>query len=289
MKLFNKSSTGEEVTEGLDLSGRTILVTGCNSGLGLETMRVLALRGARVLGTARTEAKASKACASIKGDTIPLVCELSEPSSVRSTVEAVEEPLDAIIANAGIMALQDRNVQYGVEEHMLTNHVGHFILVTGLQNRLTTDGRVVILSSGAHSYARGKELNFDDLAWDHRTYTPWIAYGYSKLANILFAKELARRLPQGQTANALHPGIIDTAIWRNVPDEAAKRMKRSLSFKTIEQGAATGIFIATHPSPSNISGEYFTNCAIGKPSAFAQDENLAARLWEVTEELVDKI
>ena len=285
MKSFNSSSTAEQVTEGLDLSGRTILLTGCNSGLGLEAMRVLALRGARVLGTARTQAKASKACASIKGDTVPLVCELSEPSSVRATVEAVQEPLQAIIANAGVMAVQDRIVPHGIEAHMFINHVGHFILVTGLLNRLVTDGRVVIISSAAHAYARGNGLNFDDMAWN-RPYKPWAAYGYSKLANILFAKELAKRLPDGQTANAVHPGIIDTQLWRHLPKETAQRMKNTMGFKTIGQGAATAVFVATHPSLATVSGEYFTNCAIGSPTAFARDETLAAKLWDATEAVV---
>ena len=285
MTSFGFSSTAEQVTDGLDLSGRTILVTGCNSGLGLETMRVLALRGARVLGSARTKAKASAACASVEGDTTPVVCELSDPSSVRAAVEAVQEPLYAIIANAGVMALQELVLQHRVEAHMFTNHVGHFLLVTGLLNRLAAGGRVVILSSGAHAYARGKSITFDDLVWN-RPYKPWVAYGQSKLANILFAKELAKRLPAGQTANAVHPGIIETPLWRHLPEETAKRMKTGMGFRTIEQGAATQIFVATHPSLATVSGKYFGDCAVRQPTALARDAALAVRLWDTTEALI---
>jgi NAD(P)-dependent dehydrogenase (short-subunit alcohol dehydrogenase family) len=283
--LFAKSATAEKVSEGLDLSDRTILVTGCNSGLGFETMRVLASRGARVLGTARTKILAKKACAQIMGDAVPLSCELSEPGSIRAAIDAVQEPLHAIVANAGVMALQEKSVMHGTEAHMFINHVSHFMLVNGLRDQLTPNGRVVVLSSGAHAYARGKNLDFEDLGWN-RPYKPWVAYGYSKLANILFVRELARRLPKGQTANALHPGIVDTGLWRYLPEDNATKMKNSFSLKSTEQGAATSVFLAAHPAVANISGEYFNNCSIAKPSAHAGDEKLGKRLWELSEELV---
>lgn len=280
MKAINKSSTAEQVVEGMNLAGLTVLITGCTSGIGLETMRVLALKGARVLGAGRTTDKASKACANIKGDTVPLVCDLSNPTSIQQTIKYVKEPVDVIIANAGVMALQDRVIQNGVEAHMFTNHVGHFMLVNGLLDRLTRNGRIVIVSSAAHSYVRGKGLELNDWGWN-RPYKPWVAYGHSKLANILFAKELAKRLSKGQTANALHPGIVDTSLWRHVPNESSK-----YNLKTVEQGTATSAFLAVHPSVATVSGEYFSNCKIGKPSAFAQDANLAIQLWEATEDLV---
>lgn len=260
-------------------------MTGCNSGLGLETMRALALRGARVLGAARTHAKASTACASVDGDTVPIVCELSDPASVRAAVDAVRSPLHAIVANAGVMALQDLVLQHGVEAHMFTNHVGHFMLITGLLDRLAARGRVVVLSSGAHSYARGRDITFESLVWDG-LYEPWSAYGQSKLANILFVKELAKRLVDGQTANALHPGIIETPLWRHMPTEESARMRDTMSFKTIAQGAATQVFVATHPSVAAVSGQYLGDCAPRKPSALARDRALAARLWDTTSELV---
>ncbi len=285
MPRFDSSATAEQVTEGLKLRGRTILVTGCNSGLGLETMRVLALRGARVIGAARTAEKAEAACALVEGDAVPLVCELSEPASVRAAVEAVQEPLDAVIANAGIMALPELVLQHGIEAQMFTNHVGHFLLVTGLLDRLTAKGRVVMLSSGAHTYARGPEITFDDLEWN-RPYEPWPAYGLSKLANVLFAKELATRLPAGQTANAVHPGIIQTPLWRHLSEETSAEMESTLSFRTIEQGAATQCFVATHPSAAATTGAYFGDCAPRKPSALARDKALATQLWDATEALV---
>lgn len=285
MTKFDRTSTAEQVTEGLDLAGRTILVTGCSSGLGLETMRVLALRGARVLGTARTEAKAAAACAQVEGDAVPLVCELSDPASVRATVASVQEPLHAIIANAGVMALPELQLQHGVEAHMFTNHVGHYLLVMGLLDRLAESARVVMLSSAAHGYARSPDVRFDDLSWTS-PYAVWVAYGRSKLANILFAKELAKRLPAGQTANAVHPGVIDTPLWRHIPPPEADRMRTTMRFKTIAQGAATEVFVATHPSVAGVTGAYFDNCAVKPGSELARDEALAARLWRATEAVV---
>ena len=135
---FGYNSTAEEVTEGVSLDGKTMLVTGCNSGLGLEAMRVLAMRGARVVGTARTVEKAKEACDGVKGETIPLACELSDPASVRACVAEVKKrelKLDAIICNAGIMALPKLEKAHGYELQFFTNHIGHFILVTGLARR----------------------------------------------------------------------------------------------------------------------------------------------------------
>jgi NAD(P)-dependent dehydrogenase (short-subunit alcohol dehydrogenase family) len=153
---FGYGSSASEATEGVSLAGKTILVTGCNSGLGLESMRVLAGRGAHVIGAARTEAKANEAAATVTGKTTGVACELSDPASVRACVETVKTmgaPLDAIVANAGIMALPKLNQSHGYELQFFTNHVGHFILVTGLLDRLADDGRVVMLSSAAHQMA----------------------------------------------------------------------------------------------------------------------------------------
>ena len=146
---FGHGTTAEQVTEGLSLAGETMLVTGCNSGLGLETMRVLALRGARVVGTARTIEKAREACAAVTGETVPLACELSDPASVRQCVASVEAAgirLNALICNAGIMGLPKLERLHGYESQFFTNHIGHFILVTGLLERMTETGRVVMLS-----------------------------------------------------------------------------------------------------------------------------------------------
>ncbi|NOY25162.1 MAG: SDR family NAD(P)-dependent oxidoreductase, partial [Oligoflexia bacterium] len=220
---FGYSSTAEQVTAGLDLTGRRYLVTGCNSGLGAETMRVLCLRGATVLGAARTLDKAQAACDAAPGLAVPLACELSEPASAAACVAACIDKLDtqgaaldAIICNAGIMALQKRKVKHGLELQFLTNHVGHFILVTGLLDSLASKGRVVVLSSAAHKQAPNQGIRFDDLACQS-WYSPWGAYGQSKLANLLFVRQLAGRLAgSGKVALAVHPGVIATSLTRHL-------------------------------------------------------------------------
>jgi NAD(P)-dependent dehydrogenase (short-subunit alcohol dehydrogenase family) len=288
---FGYGSSAEQVTEGLSLDGKTLLVTGCNSGLGQEALRVLALRGARVIGTARTLEKAKEACAAVKGKTVPVACELADPASVRACVEAVKvtgHRLDAIICNAGIMALPKLAQAHGIELQLFTNHVGHFILVNGLLDRLADDGRVVMLSSAAHKMAPKGGIQFDNLSGE-RGYTAWGAYGQSKIANILFAKELARRFAgTKKTANAVHPGVIRTNLGRhmNPVADALFGVGGALMFKSVPQGAATEVYVAVHPALTNVSGAYFADCNVAKPRADAEDPALAAKLWEVTEKIV---
>ncbi|MFB6287128.1 MAG: SDR family oxidoreductase [Candidatus Bipolaricaulia bacterium] len=288
---FGPCSTADEVTRGLDLSDWTALVTGCNSGLGFETMRVLAERGATVLGTARTEAKARHACESIDGDAVPLVCDLAEPASVRGCVEAVRahgQSLDAIIANAGIMALPQRQQAYGYERQFLTNHVGHFMLVTGLLDRLSEHGRVVMLSSSAHERAPAEGIRFDDLSGEG-TYDPWTAYGQSKLANLLFARELARRFEgTSNVATAVHPGVIQTNLARHLNPLLQRVLSviRPVLLKSIPQGAATQVYAAVHPDAARLNGAYLADCNVAEASSPAQDPALAERLWAATEEIV---
>jgi WW domain-containing oxidoreductase len=288
---FGYGSTAEEVTDGLSLRGKTMLVTGCNSGLGLETLRVLALRGARVLGTARTLDKARAACGAVTGETVPLACELADPRSVRACVEAVKGQglwLDAIVCNAGIMALPKLQQAHGMELQLFTNHVGHFILVTGLLDRLADGGRVVMLSSRAHEMAPGEGIRFDDLS-GQQGYQAWQAYGQSKMANLLFAKELSRRLAgTGKTANAVHPGVIKTNLGRHMNPVArvAFGLVGPLALKSVAQGAATQTYVATHPSLAGVTGQYFADCNVARPRRDAEDPALAARLWEVTEGIV---
>jgi NAD(P)-dependent dehydrogenase (short-subunit alcohol dehydrogenase family) len=288
---FGYNSTAEEVTAGLDLSGRAVLVTGCSSGLGLETARVLSLRGAHIVGLARTREKAAAALAGLPGEVTPVACELSEPASVReaaATVSGSCPPLAALIANAGIMALPERTVKYGLELQFLTNHVGHFLLVTGLLDRLEADGRVVMLSSSAHTgtYKEGVRLDDLDAAGG---YTAWAAYGQSKLGNLLFARELARRLPSGQTSNALHPGVISTNLGRHMNPlvlSVFSTLGPLLALKSVPQGAATQCYVATHPSLAGTTGQYFADCNLAESSASGSDMALAAALWSKTEELV---
>ena len=256
---FGANSTAEEVTAGLSLEGKNVLLTGCNSGLGLEALRVLSQRGARVLGTARTAEKARAAATDVGANRASgFACELADPASVRACVEAVKADgvrLDAIICNAGIMALPRLEKAFGYELQFFTNHIGHFILVTGLLNRLTDSGRVVMLSSAAHTRAPAEEIQFDNLSGE-RGYSAWTNYGQSKLANLLFAKELARRLKgTSRTSNAVHPGVIATNLSRHM-NPIAKALFGAIEpifLKTPAQGAATEVFVAVHPRLSRRS------------------------------------
>ena len=287
---FGYGTTAEQVTEGISLAGKTMLVTGCNSGLGLETMRVVALRGARVVGTARTIEKAREACATVSGETVPLACELSDPASVRGCVAAVEAAgirLDAMICNAGIMAVPKLERVHGYESQFFTNHIGHFLLVTGLLGQLTETGRVVMLSSTAHTRAKQGGIEFNNLDGG-KGYDPWRFYGQSKFANLLFAKELARRLAGTQrTANAVHPGVIRTNLIRHNPIlNMAAAVCSPLFLKTVAQGAATQVYVATNPGLANVSGEYFAECNVAMPRADALSAATAKQLWEVSEKII---
>lgn len=283
---FSAKSTAAEVTDGLDLSGTTWLITGCNSGLGYETARVLSLRGAHLVGLARTEAKAAAALKALGADGVPVACELSDLTSVRNAVAQVGQlaPLSGMIANAGIMALPELSQVAGYERQFFTNHIGHFVLVSGLMNRLTDRGRVVMLSSGAHHFAE-QGLELDNLSGE-RDYTPWRMYGRSKLANILFANSLAKRFAgSDRTANSLHPGVIETNLGRHIPDRDAMYDRLRPQMKTVEQGAATQCYVATHPDLAGVSGKYFDNCAPTETSQYGQDDALAAELWARSEEI----
>ncbi len=294
---FGYGSTAEKVTEGLSLAGKTMLVTGCNSGLGRETLRVLALRGARVVGTARTVEKAREACRAVAAggsETVPLACELSDPNSVRACVADIVGQgirLDAIVCNAGIMALPKLELAHGYELQFFTNHIGHFILVTGLVEQLTPTGRVVMLSSGAHSYAPKGGIEFDNLDGS-KGYSDWRAYGQSKFANILFAKELARRFAGTQrTANAVHPGVIQTNLGRHMNPFVAGILSaaRPLFLMSVTQGAATQVYVATHPTLATVSGKYFADCNVTAPRADAEDEATARKLWELSERVASSV
>jgi len=292
---FGYASSAEDVTAGLSLTGKTILITGCNSGLGFEAMRVLAMRGAHIIGAARTAEKATAAGKQVTGKVTGVACELSDPKSVRACVETVKGlgvKLDVIIANAGIMALPKLKQAFGYELQFFTNHIGHFILVTGLLDTLSDDARVVVLSSAAHLGAPKGGIEFDNLSGE-RGYKPWAAYGQSKFANILFAKELAKRLAgTGKTANALHPGVIPTKLSRNmgmppiVESLIFGGIGGALFMKNVGQGAATECYVAVNPKVAGVTGAYFADCNIKAPRADANDPALAAKLWEVSEKIV---
>jgi len=291
---FGYGSTAEEVTEGLSLAGKTVLLTGCNSGIGHEALRVLALRGARVVGTARTLEKAQQACALVGGQTVPLACELSEPESVRGCVEAVKRAgleLDAIICNAGVMALAKLEKAYGYELQFFTNHIGHFMLVTGLLGQLAEAGRVVVVSSSAHKMAPRAGIEFDNLD-GAKGYNAWSAYGQSKFANLLFAKQLARRFNNDRkTANAVHPGVIRTNLQRHVNPlmSVVFGISGPLALKSIAEGAATGVFVATRPELAGVSGRYFADCNLAEPRRDADDPALGRRLWDTSEQIIARL
>lgn len=286
---FGYNSTAEDVTAGVSLEGKTILVTGCNSGLGLETSRVLALRGAHVFGTARTAEKATVAFSGMPGRFTALSCELSDPGSVRACVDAVKREsnrLDAILCNAGIMALPKLQQAFGYELQFFTNHMGHFLLVTGLLDLLTSDARVVMLSSAGHTLAPKEGIAFDNLS-GAKGYTPWTAYGQSKMANLLFAKQLARRFAgTKRTANAVHPGVINTNLARHSSlYEAAYAVAGPLALKNVQQGAATQTFVAANPATAGVSGKYFADCNEAKCRADANDVALGEKLWAESERI----
>ena len=285
---FAKRSTAEEVTAGMDLTGKTALVTGCNSGLGLETMRVLALRGAHVIGAARTQEKAANACDSVAGNTTPLVLELTDLPGIVTAARQVADmgdPIDMLILNAGIMQLPELQLSNGVERQFAVNHVGHFLLAMRLldQVKAADAGRVVVVSSGAHRWAPDG-IRLDNLDGS-KGYDPRVAYGVSKTANGLFSRELARRLSRTKaTSNSLHPGVIPTNLSRHL--EQRNYDMSNPMFKTIPEGTATQCYVATSPDLDGVTGYYFNDCNPAVPNEYMQDDAMAAKLWAVSEDLV---
>ena len=288
---FGRRSTADDVTAGLDLSGKTALVTGCNSGIGYETMRTLALRGAHVLGTARTLERGQEACDSVEGQATPLVLELTEFETAVQCAEqirAMGATLDILICNAGAIFDELWHVN-GIEAHFIVNHLGHFVLVNHLLDLVLAapQGRIVIVGSRAHENAPDDGIQFDDLSGDS-WFATQRAYGHSKLANGLHALELAHRLESTDaTANVVHPGLVGTNIARNLAawQEIAFRVAGHLFMKSPAQGAATTCYVATSPDLQHVSGCYFANCNPETPSANMRDAEMAARLWQVSEEL----
>jgi NAD(P)-dependent dehydrogenase (short-subunit alcohol dehydrogenase family) len=287
---LGKHATAQDVTAGIDLRGKTAVVTGVNAGLGHETMRVLALRGAHVLGTARSGDAGQRACSGIAGRASPLVLDLADFESVAhcaDQIRAMQIPVDMLICNAGIMQRRIERVR-GLEKHFVVNHLGHFILVNRLQPQIEAaeQGRVVVVGSEAHRAARtGIEL--DNLTGE-RGFPGLRAYGHSKLANGLFSLELARRLAGTRaTSNAVHPGVVRTQIARYLP-----RWQRAIfdaigpwMLKTVAEGAATICYVAADPGLAGVSGRYFADCRSVQPSPWMQDEAMAAKLWSVSERL----
>jgi NAD(P)-dependent dehydrogenase (short-subunit alcohol dehydrogenase family) len=289
---YGFATTADEVAAGIDLSGKTVLITGCNSGLGYESMRVMTARGAHVIGTARTMEKAVAACDRVGGETTPLVCELSDFDSVvacSDQVSALDVPLDILMNNAGIMALPDLEQVYGLEKQFVVNHLGHYILTRRLlaQVEAAPEGRVICLSSIGYRNAPKEGIRFDNLSGEQR-YKPFEAYGQSKLANALFSLELANRYAgTSVSSNAVHPGMVATNLGRYVsgkPKDPDAPLRKG--FKTPDQGASTQVYVAIDPTLKGVSGYYFEDCNPVDPSGpHMHDTVLAARLWQVSEEL----
>jgi WW domain-containing oxidoreductase len=290
---FNARSTTDDVLKGIDLTGKTVLLTGCNSGLGFETLRQLTARGASVIAAARNLKTAQEACANAGGSTVPLACDLSNFASVKQAIAEIRASgrrIDIVIANAGIMALPRLEQIYGLEKQFVVNYLSHFMLITGILGMIPqhAGARIVILASSAHTRARPAGIEFDNLSGE-RDYKPWVLYGQSNVARILFARALSRRLSgAGITVNSLHPGVIaDTNLSRHlgVLMRALAPVAR-LFTKTIPQGAATQCYLAAHPEVAGKTGQYFSDCKVAEPSLAARDDVMGERLWALSEQLV---
>lgn len=179
------------------------------------------------------------------------------------------------------LKLKYKTVYHYIEAHLFVNHIAHFAIVNGLLKYLTRDGKIIVLSSAAHSFVKGNGLNLDDLSWK-RKYSPWTAYAHSKLANILFVKEMPNHLEKGQTINAVHPGIIDSNLWRHSPED-----KNKYKLNPVEIGAATSVYLAV--TKLKETGQYFTNCKRAKASSLAKSQSMAKELWLKSIEIVESL
>jgi NAD(P)-dependent dehydrogenase (short-subunit alcohol dehydrogenase family) len=300
---FTAESTAAEVVDGIDLTGRRVIVTGGASGIGIETARALARAGAEVtLAVRNVEAgqRTAEDIVATTGNKQVLVAplDLADQESVASFVAAWDGPLHILVNNAGVMASPLMRTPEGWEMQFATNHLGHFALATGLQGALARarGARVVSVSSSAHLRS---PVVFEDIHFREREYEPWAAYGQSKTANVLFAVEATKRwADDGITVNALMPGGIRTNLQRYVTDEDLARMRAQsgstvVAWKTPEQGAATSVLVATSPLLEGIGGRYFEDCneaGLNEPgtrrgvAAYALDPEAAARLWQVSVE-----
>jgi NAD(P)-dependent dehydrogenase (short-subunit alcohol dehydrogenase family) len=314
---FGATSTTDDVLAGVDLSGKRILVTGVSAGLGVETARVLVAHGAQVVGAARDLAKASKATEQVRaqaqnGGGLELIeLDLASLASVRAaanTLVADGRPFDLVIANAGVMAAPFGRTVDGFETQFGTNHLGHFVFVNRIALLIKSGGRLVNLASSGHRYS---DVDLDDPGFERTTYDPWVAYGRSKTANVLFAVEFDRRhKARGVRATAVHPGGIQTELGRHIGAETLEKMVEQINaelaasgsghfeFKTIPQGAATSVWAGVVAPADDVGGHYCENCHVStvtdgliNPIAegvrpYALDAEHAKALWARSEELV---
>jgi len=318
--VLGATSTTDEVLSGINLRGRRILVTGVSAGLGVETARSLAAHGAQVVGAARDLAKAEAAVAharseaAARGGSLELIeldlCSLKSVRACAGKLIEKGEPFDVIIANAGVMATPFAHTLDGFEMQFGTNHLGHFVLVNRVAPLLRRGGRVINLSSAGHRFSN---VSLDDPNFNRTPYDPFVAYGRSKTANILFAVAFDRRhRANGIRAAAVHPGVIETELARHMDparleglmkqmnEQLAAEGKGPFRWKTIPQGAATSVWAGVVAPAGEIGGQYCENCHVGTIVAgdvvisgvsegvrgYALDPANAEALWKKSEEMV---
>ncbi|HKF02538.1 MAG TPA: SDR family NAD(P)-dependent oxidoreductase [Candidatus Sulfotelmatobacter sp.] len=314
------TSTTEDVLSGIDLRGKRILVTGVSAGLGVETARALAAHGAQVVGAARDLSKAEATTAQVRKDAavngggFELVeLDLANLKSVRACAGrllAQDEPFDVVIANAGVMATPFGHTADGFEMQFGTNHLGHFVLVNRIARLIRAGGRLINLSSAGHRFSN---VDLEDPNFERTPYEPFIAYGRSKTANILFAVAFDKRhRGRGVRAAAVHPGGIQTELGRHldssqmqqiiegINQQLAEEDQGPFQWKTIPQGAATSVWAAVVAPADEIGGRYCENCHVGHivpdhvtinavsegVRGYALDPKNAEALWKKSEELV---
>ncbi len=312
-KVFGAESTTDEVLEGVDLSGKRVLVTGVSAGLGVETARTLAAHGAQVVGAARDLKKAEGATAQVRADAkngggLELIeLDLASLASVRAAADklvADGRKFDLVIANAGVMATPFGKTSDGFETQFGTNHLGHFVFVNRIASLIKPGGRLVNLSSAGHRFS---DVDLEDPNFDHTEYAPFVAYGRSKTANILFAVEFDRRHKgEGIRATAVHPGGIQTELGRYMKPEDLEALRESInrdqpadqqfSWKTIPQGAATSVWSGVVAKAEDVGGRYCEDCHVaelnpapglrGGYQPYALDAEHAKALWAKSEEMV---
>jgi NAD(P)-dependent dehydrogenase (short-subunit alcohol dehydrogenase family) len=313
---FDAHSTAGDVLAGVDLSGKRILITGASAGLGVETARALVARGADVVGAARDLAKAERATAAVRdaaaasGGSLELIqLDLAALASVRACADALVadgRPFDVVIANAGVMAPPFGHTADGFETQFGTNHLGHFVLVNRIVSLLKPGGRLVNLASAGHRFA---DVDLDDPDFTHTPYDPWVGYGRSKTANILFAVEFDRRhRAAGLRAAAVHPGGIQTELGRHMSAEETTALIAVLDqgnaaaglppfeWKSIPQGAATSVWAAVVADADTVGGRYCEDCHVGVVQTapgmrsgvqgYALDPERAKALWAKSEAMV---
>ena len=310
---FGAKSTTDDVLDGIDLSGKRVLVTGVSAGLGVETARALKAHGAYVVGAARDLAKAEQATAGVRAELAGgfelIELDLASLRSVRAAADSLVrkgEKFDLVIANAGVMAAPKSFTADGFELQFGTNHLGHFVFVNRIVSLFKPGARLVNLASSGHRFS---DVNLEDPNFEVTEYDPWVAYGRSKTANILFAVEFDRRhKAAGIRAAAVHPGGIRTELDRHLPDGELERLLADINkhrpandpyqFKTIPQGAATSVWAGVRAPADLVGGLYCEDCHVAEPEEgpgimggvrhYALDGEHAKALWAKSEALVDE-